>query len=232
MPVQIPARNTNNGSACHPIPGDKQQAKNPIWHAKTHSHVFNTQEIPACLLSFGRHPRLKQSFLSPPIEVAHDVKWLQTLYFNTVALAGRPIGVLDKYENITMTDHPDIIREQIDAVGGQSRRYKSGLLHTIDLKNAHTCIDDRWIAQLEGQSKLKELNLSGTGISNMSLEVISQLESIETLDLSETAINDDAFAYLSSMHHLKVLVLTGSQVTQDRIREIRASMINTRIVYI
>ena len=117
-----------------------------------------------------------------------------------------------------MTDHPDITREQINAVGGQSRRYKSGLLHTIDLKNAHARIDDLWIEQLAGQSKLKELNLSGTDISNMSLEVIRQLVSIETLDLSETAINDEAFAYLSSMHHLKVLVLTGSNVTQDRIR--------------
>jgi len=131
-----------------------------------------------------------------------------------------------------MTDHPKLTSEQIDAIGGQSRRYKSGLLHTIDLKNARIRIDDLWIEQLLGQNKLKELNLKGTGITNKSLEIISQLVSIETLDLSETAINDDSIAVLSSMHHLKVLALTGSDVTQNRIREIRASMINTRIVHI
>ncbi|MBH58345.1 MAG: hypothetical protein CMJ82_14305 [Planctomycetaceae bacterium] len=129
-----------------------------------------------------------------------------------------------------MTEHLKMTSEKIDAVGGQSRRYKSGLLHTIDLKDASVRIDDLWVEQLIGQNKLKELNLKGTDISNKSLDTISQLVSIETLDLSETAINDDAIAKLNSMQHLKVLVLNGSDVTQDRIRDIRASMINTRIV--
>lgn len=129
-----------------------------------------------------------------------------------------------------MTEHLKMTSEKIDAVGGQSRRYKSGLLHTIDLKDASVRIDDLWVEQLIGQNKLKELNLKGTDISNKSLDTISQLVSIETLDLSETAINDDAIAKLNSMQHLKVLVLSGSDVTQDRIRDIRASMINTRIV--
>ncbi len=129
-----------------------------------------------------------------------------------------------------MTEHLKMTSEKIDAVGGQSRRYKSGLLHTIDLKDASVRIDDLWVEQLIGQNKLKELNLKGTDISNKSLDTISQLVSIETLDLSETSINDDAIAKLNSMQHLKVLVLSGSDVTQDRIRDIRASMINTRIV--
>tara|TARA_B100001939_G_scaffold273418_1_gene241304 strand:+ start:237 stop:632 length:396 start_codon:yes stop_codon:yes gene_type:complete len=129
-----------------------------------------------------------------------------------------------------MTEHLKMTSEKIDAVGGQSRRYKSGRLHTIDLKDASVRIDDLWVEQLIGQNKLKELNLKGTDISNKSLDTISQLVSIETLDLSETAINDDAIAKLNSMQHLKVLVLSGSDVTQDRIRDIRASMINTRIV--
>ena len=129
-----------------------------------------------------------------------------------------------------MTEHLMMTSEKIDAVGGQSRRYKSGLLHTIDLKDASVRIDDLWVEQLIGQNKLKELNLKGTDISNKSLDTISQLVSIETLDLSETSINDDAIAKLNSMQHLKVLVLNGSDVTQDRIRDIRASMINTRIV--
>ncbi len=129
-----------------------------------------------------------------------------------------------------MTEHLKMTSEKIDAVGGQSRRYKSGLLHTIDLNDASVRIDDLWVEQLIGQNKLKELNLKGTDISNKSLDTISQLVSIETLDLSETAINDDAIAKLNSMQHLKVLVLSGSDVTQDRIRDIRASMINTRIV--
>ena len=74
--------------------------------------------------------------------------------------------------------------------------------------------------------------MEGTAITDLALETLRKLPSLETLDLSETHITDHALDTLQNMHHLKVLALTSTQVTQEKIREIRASMLNTRIVYI
>lgn len=125
-----------------------------------------------------------------------------------------------------------ITSEQINSIGGQTRRFKSGFLHTVNLREAEIVIDDQWVRQLIGQTKLVELNLEGTAITDLALETLRKLPSLETLDLSETHITDHALDTLQNMHHLKVLALTSTQVTQEKIREIRASMLNTRIVYI
>ena len=125
-----------------------------------------------------------------------------------------------------------ITSEQINSIGGQTRRFKSGFLHTVNLREALIVIDDQWVRQLIGQTKLVELNLEGTAITDLALETLRKLPSLETLDLSETHITDHALDTLQNMHQLKVLALTSTQVTQEKIREIRASMLNTRIVYI
>ena len=125
-----------------------------------------------------------------------------------------------------------ITSEQINSIGGQTRRFKSGFLHTVNLREADIVIDDQWVRQLIGQTKLVGLNLEGTAITDLALETLRKLPSLETLDLSATHITDHALDTLQNMHHLKVLALTSTQVTQEKIREIRASMLNTRIVYI
>ena len=125
-----------------------------------------------------------------------------------------------------------ITSEQINSIGGQTRRFKSGFLHTVNLREAEIVIDDQWVKQLIGQTKLVELNLEGTAITDLALETLRKLPSLETLDLSETHITDHALDTLQNMHHLKVLALTSTEVTQEKIREIRASMLNTRIAYI
>ena len=131
-----------------------------------------------------------------------------------------------------MTELNLITSEQVQAVGGQARRFKSGLLYMIDLKSADNTIDDQWLEKLHGQSKLVELYLQGTAITDRAVELLRTLTSLETLDLSETAITDKSLDTLGEMHHLTVLGLTGTNVSQEKVREIRASMINTRIIHI
>ncbi len=131
-----------------------------------------------------------------------------------------------------MTNPNLISRSQIQQLGGVSRQYKSGLLHTIDVSGGGTAIDDLFVSKLEGQSKLVELNLKATAISDAAVGVLQTLTSLETLDLSETQITDVALDGLSQMHHLKVLGLTNTSVSQQRVREVRAAMLNTRIIYI
>ena len=131
-----------------------------------------------------------------------------------------------------MTSSNLINSSQIQQLGGVSRQYKSGLLHTIDVSGGGTAIDDLFVAKLEGQSKLVALNLKATAISDAAISVLQSLTSLETLDLSETQITDVALDGLCNMHHLKVLGLTNTLVSQLRVREIRAAMLNTRIIYI
>ena len=125
-----------------------------------------------------------------------------------------------------------ITSEQINSIGGQTRRFKSGFLHTVNLREADIVIDDQWVKKLTGQTKLVDLNLEGSDITDSALETLSKLSSLETLDLSETLITDRALDTLKNMHHLKVLALTSTQCSQEKIREIRAAMLNTRIIHI
>lgn len=87
---------------------------------------------------------------------------------------------------------------------------------TVVLQMANEDVTDETMRHLEGLSKLRELDLSFTKITNDGLSVILSLPELERLRLQDVAITDDGFRkYVMPHPKLKQLVLQGTQVSEE-----------------
>ena len=59
---------------------------------------------------------------------------------------------------------------------------------------------------------------------------LAQLTQLTSLDLQDTSFGDQGLGKLVSLQKLKLLQLRGTNVTQDAVRAMRASMLQTRII--
>lgn len=81
-----------------------------------------------------------------------------------------------------------------------------------EINLAHTLVTDQVQFSLLRFSKLKRLDLRGTRVSDVSLEVIAALDQLECLCLSQY-VSDDGISHLRSHQKLKWLDLSGTRIT-------------------
>lgn len=83
-------------------------------------------------------------------------------------------------------------------------------LEWLDL--TQTAVTDAGLANLDRFPGLKQLFLTGTGITDRSLAEIAKVTSLEELDLSATRVTSRGIATLAALPNLKVLNLNDTQV--------------------
>ncbi|MBT29002.1 MAG: hypothetical protein CMO01_05000 [Thalassobius sp.] len=64
------------------------------------------------------------------------------------------------------------------------------------------------------------LNLSETGITDETLEVVAQLPNLMRLRIEKNSITDDGLKHLGNLQHLEYLNLYGTQVTDDGLKHL------------
>jgi hypothetical protein len=84
---------------------------------------------------------------------------------------------------------------------------------TVVLLMANANVKDDTLAHLKGMSRLRELDLSDTGVTDAGLTVLADLPRLEELRLARTKISDDGFQkHLAAKESLLKLDLTGTTV--------------------
>ena len=129
------------------------------------------------------------------------------------------------------SDDPGSV-EALEKMGARLRRRKSGRIHTVDFRPVASEVDDSQLEPLEGLHSLVELYLSGSSISDASLDSLSPHQQLETLDLQQTQVGNQVFQLASQLPALKVLVLTGTAVTLEEVRQQRSRLLQLRIVHL
>ena len=129
------------------------------------------------------------------------------------------------------SDDPGSV-EALEKMGARLRRRKSGRIHTVDFRPVAPEVDDSQLEPLEGLHSLVELYLSGSSISDASLDPLSRHQQLETLDLQQTQVGNMVFQLASQLPALKVLVLTGTAVTLEEVRQQRSRLLQVRIVHL
>lgn len=117
-------------------------------------------------------------------------------------------------------------------LGAVVRFAKSGNPLVVDLRPVAPRVTDGVLEHLAPLESVRELYLDGAPIHDQMLGHLQRLAKLATLDLQRTAVTDAGLAQLKQLRSLKLLLLTGSQVSLDGVREIRKSMIQTRIIYV
>lgn len=84
--------------------------------------------------------------------------------------------------------------------------------------------DDKLVALLTGRtfSKIREIDLSDTQITNDALETIGKLESLQTLNLTNTAIDGEGLKHLSELSNLLILRIGDTNVKGEDLKELYA----------
>jgi len=101
-------------------------------------------------------------------------------------------------------------------------------LHTLDLKS--TGADDTCMRHLDGLTGLKVLNLRGTKITDVGLQVIKGLKSLRHLHLS-SEITDAGLVYLSGLKSLEKLSLLSTKITDAGLADV-AKVTSLRDLYL
>ena len=120
----------------------------------------------------------------------------------------------------------------LEKMGARLRRRKSGRIHTVDFRRVAAEVNDSQLEPLEGLHSLVELYLSGSSISDASLDPLARHQQLETLDLQQTQVGNHVFQLANQLPALKVLVLTGTAVTLEEIRQQRSRLLQVRIVHL
>jgi len=81
-------------------------------------------------------------------------------------------------------------------------------------------ITDAGIAQLKGLTKLEDLDLYGTGISDGCAATLSELKQLRSLRLSKTKIGDIALKEIGKLNNLEKLWLHQTQVTDSGLKHL------------
>jgi len=109
---------------------------------------------------------------------------------------------------------------------------KSGNALMVDFRQVASQVTNQTLSHLQSLNSIREINLDGAAISDASLAYLKHLVKLTTLDLQRTTVTDAALDQVSSLPALKLLLLTGSNVSRERVNELRKQMLKTRIVYI
>jgi Leucine-rich repeat (LRR) protein len=83
-------------------------------------------------------------------------------------------------------------------------------------------VSDETFAGFKNCSKLDQLFLDSTKLTDKSLPLIASFSNLEELDLSNTQVTDEAIHALGKLRKLKTLHLTGSGVTPGGVQKLKA----------
>lgn len=110
-------------------------------------------------------------------------------------------------------------------LGGLSTFPDLTSLHILNCPN----VTDEGLKRIEPLSKLRRLDLGGSGITDRGLTRLSNLKELRELSLRRTAITDDGLSHLGDLVSLEWLSLSGTSVTNDAIKALRGRLPKTEI---
>jgi hypothetical protein len=88
-----------------------------------------------------------------------------------------------------------------------------------------------WLADLGECIKCRELYLTGQPVGDSAVEfLVGRMPTLQVLDLDQTHVTESVLGQVESLEKLKILSLSGTSVSDDRIREARKRLIQTRII--
>lgn len=88
-----------------------------------------------------------------------------------------------------------------------------------------------WLADLGECIKCRELYLTGQPVGDSAVEfLVGRMPALQVLDLDQTHVTESILGQVESLEKLKILSLSGTRVSDDRIREARKRLIQTRII--
>ena len=88
-----------------------------------------------------------------------------------------------------------------------------------------------WLADLGECIKCRELYLAGQPVGDSAVEyLVQRMPALQVLDLDQTHVTESVLAKVESLEKLKILSLSGTHVSDDRVREARKRLIQTRII--
>jgi hypothetical protein len=76
-------------------------------------------------------------------------------------------------------------------------------------------IDDRWIKRVHNFTRLEELSLANTGLSDRGMPSLARLERLSSLNLANTAISNTGLEQIRGFTGLHYLSLAGTQISDD-----------------
>lgn len=106
----------------------------------------------------------------------------------------------------------------------------SGRLLRVDFRPIASQIDDEFVLELAGSTRLKELYLARSKITSACVACLCSLERLSVLDLQNTALDDASIEQLARLPDLSMLIVRGTLTTQDCIKNLRRRLTKVRIV--
>jgi hypothetical protein len=104
-----------------------------------------------------------------------------------------------------------------------------GLTKLKELDLGGTGVTDAGLVHLKGLTKLKELDLSFTKITDAGLIHLKGHTKLESLVLSNTYVTDAGLVHLKGLTNLERLYLDGTQVTDAGIQDLQRALPNCKI---
>lgn len=105
-----------------------------------------------------------------------------------------------------------------ERIAAQIARFKN--LELLSAIGTH--LDDSGIALIASNyPRLRDLSLSGSRITDQSLETLARLRSLNRLDLSRTRISDAAVPYLLKMSELRLVDLSYTRMTVEAVKPLK-----------
>jgi len=166
-----------------------------------------------------------------PLFAAESTDWISNLGGKIERNAGGKIIAVDlrgswmgDAEMLSLAELPDL--EKLDL--SHTRITDEGMLL---LKSAPKIRDlslfyaewitDQGMAAIRDWKHLKRLNLRGTRISNLTLEILSRISRLEALDIANTLVTDNGVDHLIPLVSLKELSLGRGRLTNSSLEVLR-----------
>lgn len=114
--------------------------------------------------------------------------------------------------------------ERNPTIGDDSLAPLADLTRVTELRLDHTRLTDRGMQNVSQLPGLEELSLDSTKITDAGLAPLSKLRSLKKLSLCNTAVTDAGLVHLAKIRSLKYVFLDGTQVTPEGMRKLKQSL--------
>ncbi|HEX3150742.1 MAG TPA: SMP-30/gluconolactonase/LRE family protein [Gemmataceae bacterium] len=80
-------------------------------------------------------------------------------------------------------------------------------------KKLNDRVTDDWLKRLEGQDRLRRLEVSGTAVTSAGLVHLKELKNLEFLNVCLTAVDDRGFEHLAGLTKMRRMTVCSSKIT-------------------